>query len=540
MLRLDLLHEASSPRKYTRRQKQMLTFCFARGQAEEELLSVCAPPIPTSSFAQECFAQDLFLKELLSGCFPLVAEGRRFEPYQPFLQGLLVAPPPQSSLLFRQATLRELSKRPGRRQSLEAAYLALREFRRSLSSNDALGGKISHLRRRVDILINLRRAVEALAELGKASDSPLGRAGAWADELQKAPEYQQLETLLNFEDRRTVIESLIQVGYDGTLRRFEIVRATTTSHSAFPSHRVLRFFRRVVSLLRGYRFSDEDIMSQLLDQVFSDLEQQVVELVGCSLELEFYLCSLGFREYCESRGQKVCLPTFHLEGSGPRRLRGLFNPWLLAQGIDAVPCHLDAPDAQVTTIVTGPNSGGKTRLLQALAVTQLLGQVGSFIPAEAAELVWVRQLFLSLLEHVDAGQAEGRLGMELLRIRRVFEASGQSSLIIMDELCSGTNPSEGEQIFEMVLDLLRELRPQVIISTHFLDFAERLRAPERVDLTFLQVELGPREVPTYRFVPGIAKTSLARATAARLGVTRDELLALVEEGKARSVRTEPS
>jgi DNA mismatch repair protein MutS2 len=50
---------------------------------------------------------------------------------------------------------------------------------------------------------------------------------------------------------------------------------------------------------------------------------------------------------------------------------------------------------------------------------------------------------------------------------------------------------------------------------------------------FLQVELDGRERPTYRFVPGVAKTSLALATAARLGVTREELEELIAKKKAR-------
>ena len=115
-----------------------------------------------------------------------------------------------------------------------------------------------------------------------------------------------------------------------------------------------------------------------------------------------------------------------------------------------------------------------------------------------------------------------------MRIRKVFETSSSQSLIVMDELCSGTNPSEGEQIFEMVLGILEELRPQVFITTHFLDFASRLAEAESPTMSFLQVELGEHDVPTYQFVDGVATTSLARNTAARLGVTREELLELVE------------
>ena len=109
------------------------------------------------------------------------------------------------------------------------------------------------------------------------------------------------------------------------------------------------------------------------------------------------------------------------------------------------------------------------------------------------------------------------------------------AMVILDELCSGTNPSEGEEIFELVVTLLTELRPQAFVTTHFLTFAERLERGGRVDaLRTLQVELGAGERPTYQFVPGVAKTSLAHRAAERLGVTRDELKSLVERSTARA------
>ena len=109
---------------------------------------------------------------------------------------------------------------------------------------------------------------------------------------------------------------------------------------------------------------------------------------------------------------------------------------------------------------------------------------------------------------------------------------------ILDELCSGTNPSEGEEIFHLVLHLLAELGPEAFITTHFLTFARRLEdAPEEdLPLSFLQVQLDAHQRPTYGFVAGVAETSLAAQTAARLGVTREELMTLVRRNAARGRR----
>ncbi len=537
MAPLDLLHVQPPGGQASRRRHEILTFCFARGESEERLVELCAPILSESTFSPSCFCEDLFLDELVEGCFEVRALGRAYDASRGFHKRLLTTPPSRESAELRQKVLAELLERTELTAALERAYQALRTFRASLAGTDAGGGRISHLRRRIEILTNLRAAVSELKALGELSRSPLGAASRWVTELESTEHYQRLTYLLDFEDQATVLESRLQLGFDGSLRRFEIVGVSYAEHRRFSSGRFARLLRRLVSLLKGYRFSDEDVMSQLLDQVFSDLEDPIAEVIGCSLQLEFYLAALGFRRFCAARGREVCLPRFCAEGAQAgapsRRLLGLFNPWLLIQGVPAVPCDETEEDARVTVIITGPNSGGKTRFLQALAISQLLGQVGCFVPAREAELAWVDQMFLSLIERPEPGQTEGRLGMELMRIRHVFETSGPRSMIIMDELCSGTNPSEGTQIFDMVLGLLDELRPQVLISTHFLDFASKLSGQGRPHLRFLQVELGPRDVPSYQFIPGVARTSLARNTAARLGVTRDELLGLVEAHKRR-------
>jgi len=141
-------------------------------------------------------------------------------------------------------------------------------------------------------------------------------------------------------------------------------------------------------------------------------------------------------------------------------------------------------------------------------------------------------MFVSLVQQAEAEQSEGRLGTELLRIRRLFESLPRGGLAILDELCSGTNPTEGEEIFQLLIELLGELSPVAFISTHFLGLAARLERERPVELTFLEVELGASGKATYRFTPGVAKTSLARGVAERLGVTRESLRALLDSRKA--------
>ncbi len=140
----------------------------------------------------------------------------------------------------------------------------------------------------------------------------------------------------------------------------------------------------------------------------------------------------------------MTLPEMVPQGE-PLEVEGLFNPLLLASGVTPKPCDLRVGPGAIV-LVTGPNSGGKTRLLQAIAIAQLLAEGGFFAPARAGRLPRASGLFASLFEEARADQPEGHLGMELLRIRRCFDELDAGALVVLDELCSGTNPSEGEEI----------------------------------------------------------------------------------------------
>ena len=130
-----------------KRQSERLTFGFARGTDEGDLIELVQPRLAPSSFQRDCFESDLFLDELVDGCFTIVAEGRRYEACRPFLKKILVTPPRErSDAAFRQRIFQELVDVPELGQGLERAYVALRTFRAVLAgSPEAVGGPISIL-----------------------------------------------------------------------------------------------------------------------------------------------------------------------------------------------------------------------------------------------------------------------------------------------------------------------------------------------------------------------------------------------------------
>lgn len=528
---VDLLHDVERPPVRwgdLRGSVELVRFAFEGGDCAGVFDTLIdALPLAKTTFDARTFASQLYLDDLLRHAFPIRIRGERVEPRLGLLRRVLEAPPADAAhRRARQAVLAELTD-PAHRASLESVYRGLSELRRALEMATATEPNL--VRRKIGVLVALQKTVLAMADGFEGASSRLAELRRRGRELRESSAYQRLADLIDLEGNMSVVDVRLTLGSDGTIRGFGVLAVRDSTHATTLPGPVMRFFQRILAFFRGHRYGENEVVVRLLEDVFAPFVDDVVGLLAMTGAVELYLATCGFRDIAKTRGLEVSLPEIIEEG-GERVLEGLFNPLLFMQPIKVRTSSVPVPRADALVILTGPNSGGKTRLLQSIALAQLLGQVGLFVPAERATLVHAPGIFLSLVSDDDAGQTEGRLGTELARVRQLFEKLEPGSLALLDELCSGTNPDEGEAIFELVVSLLPALRPQLFVSTHFLGLAKRLEENRPVEsLAFLQVELDADEKPTYRYVLGVATTSLAHKVAERLGVTRADLEALVRQ-----------
>ena len=545
MLTPDLLEPVPRLRLDARLFAETLTFAFATGSSPEAFERVLKSYSPgPSTFDSELFARDLFVKDLIARCLCFTTEKReRYPLLQRPLYALLTHPSTNlRTLEFRHQVLGTLAASSEARRALEQAWSEIRYLFELFQAGDRgrHGGAVA---RRLDILRALRSTVEKLGTSFADAPGPLARVHAFAAAIQASEAWAHLESLLDYENHLATVDVRVRLGHDGEIRSFAIQRVEENQNNPWYASPWRRFFARLSLLFRGLSVRSSELLGRLVESVFDEMQEVWLMLYQLMLDFEVYLAAGRLQTLAKSKGLEVSLPKLataeKADGELPSsHFEGLFNPFLLLESSAPVPCDIEH-GARAITIVTGPNSGGKTRLLQAVGLSQLLAQAGLFVPARAARLSIRSGMFVSLVQQAEADQSEGRLGTELLRIRRLFESLPRGGLAILDELCSGTNPTEGEEIFQLLIELLGELSPVAFISTHFLSLAARLERERPAELTFLEVELGPSGKATYRFTPGVAKTSLARGVAERLGVTRESLRALLDSRRAE-LETPPS
>jgi DNA mismatch repair protein MutS2 len=188
-----------------------------------------------------------------------------------------------------------------------------------------------------------------------------------------------------------------------------------------------------------------------------------------------------------------------------------------------VPLDLDLDAARRILVITGPNAGGKTVALKTVGLLALASQCGLPIPAAAGSRVpWLGALVATVGDDQDLLADRSTFSGRLLRLREAWEEAGPDSLVLLDELGSGTDPEEGAALSIALLEGLLARGCLAVITTHLTQLAAA--ALEMDGAACAAMEFDPETGrPTFRLVPGPPGGSEALALARRLGLPAEWL-----------------
>jgi len=190
---------------------------------------------------------------------------------------------------------------------------------------------------------------------------------------------------------------------------------------------------------------------------------------------------------------------------------------------DIVPLEIELGFDRRILVVTGPNAGGKTVALKTTGLLSLAAQCGLPIPAALGSRVpFLRKLVATVGDEQDLLADRSTFSGRLLRLKEAWEAAGPDSLILIDELGSGTDPEEGTALAVALLEGLLEKGSLGVITTHLALLAAA--ALEMDGSTCAAMEFDSQSGrPTFRLVPGPPGGSEALALGRRLGLPAEWL-----------------
>lgn len=148
---------------------------------------------------------------------------------------------------------------------------------------------------------------------------------------------------------------------------------------------------------------------------------------------------------------------------------------LLDAGRNFVPNSVTLNDAQRLHVITGPNMSGKSSLLRQTALITILAQVGSFVPADRAELGLVDKVFSRVGGKDDLYRDRSTFMVEMLESAEILRRATSRSLVIMDEVGRGTTIKDGIAIaFASIHHLYHASKCRALFATHFHEVADML------------------------------------------------------------------
>lgn len=184
----------------------------------------------------------------------------------------------------------------------------------------------------------------------------------------------------------------------------------------------------------------------------------------------------------------------------------------------AVPINVELNDEIRTLLITGPNTGGKTVALKTVGLLTLMVQCGLLIPAsESSHISLFDQVFADIGDEQSILQSLSTFSSHLTKIIDMIEHVGDRTLILLDELGSGTDPNEGVSLAMAILDYMMSYNVRMMVTTHYSEL--KTFAYEKPHMITASVAFDKESLkPLYYLQMGTTGSSHAFLIARRLGL----------------------
>ncbi len=275
--------------------------------------------------------------------------------------------------------------------------------------------------------------------------------------------------------------------------------------------------------IRVLKLQEQEEIDRILAELSADAGSFADSIISSynavvELDLIFAKAKLAYK-------MKATMP--NINDKGKVYLKNARHPLINYKQV--VPITVELGKEFNSIIITGPNTGGKTVTLKTVGLLTLMTMCGLLIPVDdGSDVAVFSKVFADIGDEQSIEQSLSTFSSHIVNIISILEKADDDSLVLLDELCAGTDPIEGAALAKGILMRLSAFGTRVLVTTHYPELKAYAIDTAGVEIASCEFDVATLK-PTYKLILGLPGRSNAFAISQRLGMPAD----LIDSVKAQ-------